>query len=317
MSDSERRHPRIVVVGSYAVGLVMQVARIPVRGETVLGRDFQRMDGGKGSNQAIACARLGADVTFLASVGADADGDAALAMLGREGVDTSHVRRIPGVATGAGFIMVDGDGNNAIAVDLGANLLLSPDDVDAAEQLIAGADVLLAQLEIAPTTALHAAAVARRHGVRTILNPAPAQSLPTDGLAAVDILTPNLSEAQVLSGLPSDDPLALAAALRRGGVGMVILTVGEHGAWIAGERELQAVPAYSVAALDTTGAGDAFSAALAVALAEGASLVDAVSFACAAGGFCVQSLGTVPSYATRPQLAGFIAAHAAASARSS
>jgi len=166
MSNAGGRPPRIVVVGSYAVGLVMRTARVPARGETVLGRGFQMMDGGKGSNQAIACARLGADTTFLAAVGDDAHGDAALALLRREGVDVTHVRCVVGVPTGVGFIMVDDDGNNAIAVDLGANLLLSCDDIDRAEGAIAAADVLLAQLEIAPEVALYAAAVAHRHGER-------------------------------------------------------------------------------------------------------------------------------------------------------
>jgi ribokinase len=264
------------------------------------------MDGGKGSNQAIACARLGAHTVFLAAVGDDAYGDAAVALLTREGVDTSLVRRIAGTPTGVGFIMVDDQGDNAIAVDLGANRLLSPADVDQAEDVIAGADVVLAQLEIPPETALHAAVVARRHGVRTILNPAPAQPLPVDGLRHVDIVTPNLTEAQVLSGLRSTDVATLAGALRGHGAGTVVLTLGEQGAWIIGEQGERAVPAYDVEAVDTTGAGDAFSAALAVALAEGAALDEAAAFACAAGAFSVQSLGTVPSYATRSQLEKFM-----------
>src|SRR5437764_9341659 len=195
MLSAEQRRPRIVVVGSYAVGLVMRAPRLPTRGETVLGHDFQSMDGGKGSNQAIACARLGAHTIFLAAVGDDAYGEAAASLLTREGVDTSLVRRIAGTPTGVGFIMVDNQGDNAIAVDLGANRLLAPADVDQAEDVIAGADVVLAQLEIPPETALRAALVACRHGVRTILNPAPAQPLPADGLRHVDIVTPNLGEA--------------------------------------------------------------------------------------------------------------------------
>ena len=303
---SAARRPRVVVVGSYAVGLVMRSERIPAPGETVLGRDFQSMDGGKGSNQAIACARLGAQTTFVAAVGDDAYGDRALALFAQEGVETTFVRRASGVPTGAGFIIVDDSSDNAIAVDLGANRLLSPADVDRAEDAIASADVVLTQLEIPPETALRAAELGRRHGVRTILNPAPARPLPADGLALVDILTPNHSEAEVLGGLRSADIGALAAALRRNGAGTVVLTAGEQGAWIGGEDGMRRVPAYRVTAVDTTGAGDAFSAALAVALAEGSALDSAVRFACAAGAFSVQSLGTVPSYATRSQLAAFI-----------
>ncbi len=303
---AEQRRARVVVVGSYAVGLMMRTPRIPTRGETVLGHGFQSMDGGKGSNQAIACARLGAHTTFVAAVGDDAYGDAALALLAREGVQTALVRRVAGTPTGIGFIVVDDRGDNVIAVDLGANRDLSRDDIDRAEEAIAASDVVLAQLEVQPDVALYAAAVARRHGVRTILNPAPAQALSGDGLAAVDILTPNLNEARILSGVVSDDIVALAGALCRSGVGTVVLTVGERGAWIAGQGEARLVSPYAVAAVDTTGAGDAFSAALAVGLAEGSDLDAAARFACAAGGFSVQSLGTVPSYATRDQLASFL-----------
>jgi len=303
----EQRRPRIVVVGSYAVGLVMRTARIPATGETVLGHDFQSMDGGKGSNQAVACARLGAETAFVVAVGDDAYGDAALALLAREGVDTAFVWRASGVATGVGFITVDANGDNAIAIDLGANRLLSRQDIDRAEGAIAAADVVLAQLEVAPDTALYALEMARRHGVRTILNPAPAQELPRTALAHVDILTPNLAEARTLTGLAAPDVAELISALRHSGVGTVVLTVGERGAVILGPDGIRTMPAYLVTATDTTGAGDAFSAALAVRLAEGAALDEAVRFACAAGAYSVQSPGTVPSYATRTQLAALMA----------
>ncbi len=304
------RRPRIVVVGSYAVGLVMRTTRIPLRGETVLGHDFQRMDGGKGSNQAIACARLGAHTTFLAAVGDDATGDAAIGLLLSEGVDTSYMHRMAGTPTGVGFITVDDNGENAIAVDLGANRLLTPDHIDLAEDVISQADILLAQLEIPPETALYAIRMARRYGVRTILNPAPAQPLSKEALSAVDLLTPNGAEARTLTGSTSVDPKELAAILRGSGVASVVLTMGERGAWIGGGPDGRAVPAFPVTAVDTTGAGDAFNAALAVALAEGGSIQSAVVYACAAGAYCVQSLGTVPSYADRAQLDAFLASAA-------
>lgn len=307
MAAKNGRRPRVVVVGSYAVGMVMRVTRIPARGETVLGRDFELMDGGKGSNQAIACARLGADTTFIAALGADPYGDAALRLFQREGVDTSYVRQVHGAATGIGFILVDTGSDNAISVDLGANRLLSPADIDRAEAAIARADVLLTQLEIPAETALHAAAVARKHGVLTILNPAPAQTLPPTALADVDILTPNQTEAAILTGGLSTDALDSVNALRALKVRTVILTLGEYGAWIADEGHTTEVPAYQVTAQDTTGAGDAFSAALAVALAEGAGMAAAVRLACAAGALSVQVLGTVSSYATRVELETFMA----------
>jgi ribokinase len=300
--DRGQRRPRIVVVGSYAVGLVMRVPRVPAVGETVLGHSFAQMDGGKGSNQAVACARLGADATFVAAVGDDAFGDRALALLAHEGVDTTFVRRVTGTATGIGFISVADDGDNAIAVDLGANQQLSPEDVDRAVDRISAADAVLVQLEIPVATALHALAVARRHGVRAMLNPAPAQPLAAAHLRDVDILTPNRGEAAILSGQPAGASASMAHALRDATGAIVILTVGERGAVIADAAGSRAVPAYAVEVVDTTGAGDGFSAALAVALAEGRDLDTAVAFACAAGAYCVQSAGTVPSYGSRAQV---------------
>lgn len=306
MHEPAHRPARVVVVGSYAIGLVMRTARIPTCGETVLGSNFQSMDGGKGSNQAIACARLGAQTVFIAAVGDDTYGDRALALLADEGVDTRFIRRVPGMATGAGFIMVDDKGDNAIAVDLGANRSLAPADIDGAAEQIAAADIVLVQLEIPLATARHALAAARRAGARTILNPAPAQPLGPADLAHVDVLTPNLTEAQLLSGLVSTSAADLGVALRRGGVGTVVVTLGVRGASIVRDGQPHAVPTHGVAAVDTTGAGDAFSAALAVALGEGSSLDAAVAFACSAGAYSVQSMGTVPSYATRSQLRAFM-----------
>jgi ribokinase len=216
---------------------------------------------------------------------------------------------MPGVPTGTGFILVDPQGDNAIAVDLGANRLLLPEHIDQAEPAIAEADVVLAQLEIPRETALHAMAVAKRHGVRAILNPAPAQPLPEGVLSTVDIVTPNVTEAQVLTGLTTTDPPALIDALRRAGAATVILTMGEQGAWIGDDQGLRRISAVKVEAVDTTGAGDAFSAALAVALARGSTLDEAVRYGCGAGSYSVCSAGTIPSYPTRAELAAFLHLH--------
>jgi ribokinase len=305
--DSGQRRPHIVVVGSYAVGLVMRVPRVPAVGETVLGYGFAQMDGGKGSNQAVACARLGAEVTFVAAIGDDAFGDRALALLAHEGVDTTFVRRVDATPTGIGFITVAEDGDNAIAVDLGANRCLAPDDVDRAEQRIAAADALLVQLEIPVSTAMYALGVARRHGTRAILNPAPAQPIPAEHLGCADILTPNSTEAAILSGHNSAAGDALARALHEATGTSVVLTMGERGAAIADATGSRTVPACAVDVVDTTGAGDGFSAALAVALAEGRDLNTAVAFACAAGAYCVQRAGTVPSYGTHAQIEALFA----------
>lgn len=303
--------PRIVVVGSYAVGLVMRTEVIPGAGETVLGRDFRAMDGGKGSNQAVACARLGAHTIFVATVGDDAYGTDGISMLALNGVDTRFVRRSPGAATGVGFIIVDDAGENAIAVDLGANTLLSSADIDRAEDAIADADTLLVSLEIPIETALHAIAIAHRHGVRTVLNPAPAPVLPSGGLKGVDVLTPNLSEARTLSGLRTAAPESLAVALLGAGAGCVVVTLGEQGALIAGADGTRRVEARRVAAVDSTGAGDAFAAALAVGLGEGMGIDEGVRMACDAGAYAVRTVGTVPSYPRRAELARFAGAFAA------
>jgi ribokinase len=238
----------------------------------------------------------------VAAIGDDAFGDRAMALLAQEGVDTTLVRRIAGTATGIGFISVADDGNNAIAVDLGANRHLSLEDVDRAADRIAAADAVLVQLEIPIATALHALAVARRHGVRAILNPAPAQPIPAAHLRDAAILTPNSNEAAILIGQAGVAGAPAAQALREATGEIVVLTMGERGAMIADTAGSRAVPAYAVDVVDTTGAGDGFSAALAVSLAEGRDLDTAVAFACAAGAYCVQSAGTVPSYGSRAQV---------------
>lgn len=292
----------------------MRTARLPAKGETVVGHDFVAMHGGKGSNQAVACARLGARTAFVAAVGDDDYGRAAQLLLQSEGVDISHLRSTSEAPTGVGFITVDAAGDNAIAIALGANGRLSVEDIDRAEAAIAAADVVLAQLEISSQVAAYALAVARRHGVRTILNPAPAQPLANAMLANVDVLTPNLSEARALAGEAHADAQTCGRILCRRGVGTVVVTVGESGAWIvSGDSSAEAISSYHVNALDTTGAGDAFSAALAVALGEGSNLVDAAAFACGAGAYSVQSLGTVPSYPSRRELAEFARASRAQS----
>ena len=246
----------------------------------------------------------------MAAVGNDAYGSAALALMHGEGIDTTFVRRIADAPTGVGFITVDEDGDNAIAIALGANERLSVADIDRAEPSIAEADVVLTQLEISPQVAAYAMALARKHGVRTILNPAPAQTFSALDLAHVDILTPNLTEARALSGRSDGDAQTCGRVLRERGVGTVVVTAGATGAWIVdGARPAVLIATHDVAAVvDTTGAGDAFNAALAVALSDGAELTEAVSFACSAGAYSVQSLGTVPSYATRSELAAFVRA---------
>ncbi len=194
--------PKITVVGSFAVGLTLRAPRFPVKGETIIGSDFDIGPGGKGSNQAVGAARLGAESHLVAVIGTDIFGDMGVNLYRQEGVGIEHLRRTSERNTGVGFITLNAEGDNHIVLDMGANHLLSPADVDAAEDLIASSDVALSVLEINPATAARGMALARKHGVTSILNPAPAQPLDDSLLSQVDVLTPNESELRILCGLP-------------------------------------------------------------------------------------------------------------------
>jgi ribokinase len=275
---------RVAIVGSYGVGLTVELDRVPEAGETVVGRTFRRDHGGKGSNQAVGCARLGAEVDFLTAIGDDAFGHDAVALWREEGVRAEAV--VLPAATMTAPILVEPSGQNRIVVVPGALALLGRAHVDAFAERIASADICVVQLEIPVDTALYALEVARRAGVRTILNPAPAPAEPI--APEVDYLTPNETEVDAV----------------RGARGTLVLTLGEEGARLGEEI----VPAFPAAAVDTTGAGDAFTAAFAVALAEGRSDLDAVRWGCAAGAHMVEHPGVVPGLATRAQLEARLAA---------
>ncbi|HZT45520.1 MAG TPA: ribokinase [Gaiellaceae bacterium] len=270
---------RVAVVGSYGVGLTFGVERPPERGETLIGSLFRTDDGGKGSNQAVGAARLGADVTLLTAVGRDLFGDQAFQLWEREGVDASAVLRVP-EPTMTAAILVEPSGDNRIVIVPGALSTLTPEDVDGFQPQIAAAEVLLVQLEIPVETALHGLDVARAAGVRTVLNPAPAPPAPIRPHA--DYLTPNETEAAAVEDAE----------------GTLVVTLGDRGARVGDAL----VPAYRARAVDTTGAGDAFCAAFAVALAEGASDLDAARWGCAAGAHMVEHPGVIPGLPTRSKL---------------
>jgi ribokinase len=270
---------RIAVVGSYGVGLTFGVDRVPERGESLIGSLFRTDHGGKGSNQAVGAARLGAEVAFLTAVGEDSFGDGAFALWVEEGVDASAVLRAP-LPTMTAAILVEASGDNRIVIVPGALSALTPAHVDGFAQRIAAADVLLVQLEIPLETALHALEVGRAAGVRTILNPAPAPAGPI--APAADYLTPNESEAFAVEGAE----------------GTLVVTLGEQGARVRGDQ----IPAFRAEPVDTTGAGDAFCAAFAVALAEGADDAEAVRWGCAAGAHMVEHEGVIPGLPTRAEL---------------
>ncbi len=300
---------KIVVVGSFNADLTTYMERMPRPGETVHGREFVTGPGGKGSNQAVAAARLGAQVTFIGRVGQDSFGEMALRLWQAEGIDTTCVTRDPQVATGVAPILVDDSGENIIVVVLGANLRLSPADIDQAEAVIAQADLLLVQLEIPLETTIHALKIARRHGVRTVLNPAPAEALDPAVIALADYLTPNQSELQTLFGVGADQldraPLAAGQTL--------VLTAGSRGVYWRNESDSGQVSSFPVNVVDTTGAGDAFNAGLAVALAEGQTLPAALSFANATAALCVTRPGTAASMPQRHEVEALLANHSPAS----
>ena len=301
--------PRITVVGSYATGLTLKVKRLPSPGETVLASGYRVDYGGKGSNQAVGCARLGAEVAFVARIGKDDFGGMALRLYREEGIDVAFVQQTAEQSTGVGFILVEaGSGNNCIALDPGANELLSPADVARCGAAFKSAAVVLTQLEIPVAAAEAALSHGRANGGTTILNPAPVRSLPASVLQLVDVLTPNHIEAKVLTGRDPDDrsePEEVARNLLRLGVRQVVMTLGEHGALIVTASSSKHIPATPLRAVDTTGAGDAFNAGLATALASGESLESAVEFGVVTGGMAVTKEGVIPSLPRRDEVVQF------------
>ncbi|MFF9014100.1 ribokinase [Streptomyces sp. NPDC014870] len=288
----------IVVLGSTNMDLVAFVPRAPARGETVTGREFRTIPGGKGANQAVAAARAGAEVAMIGAVGADAFGERLRAALDASAVDTDLLRTVEG-PSGTAHIVVDDEGGNAIVVVPGANgTVTSLDHGD--EALIATADALLLQLELPLSAVTEAAVTARRLGVRTVLTPAPAQQLPPELLAATDLLVPNEHEAAALTGLT--DPRAAATALLAL-VPEVVVTLGASGSLYAARGgEPFTVPAPRVPAVDTTAAGDTFVGTLAVALGEGRPVREAMAWASTAAALSVQHAGASSSMPYRTEI---------------
>jgi ribokinase len=299
----------IVVVGSSNTDMIIRVPRIPRAGETLLGGEFLTAAGGKGANQAVGAARAGGKVALIARVGRDTFGDQAIAGLRRDGIDVSRVFRDKLTASGVALIFVAKDGENSIAVAGGANAKLSPSDVKKAARDIRSAALLVVQLETPLATVTAAVELAAKAGVPVILNPAPARPLPNSLLKRISILTPNETEAELLTGIKVTDPAAAAKAcakLRSRGVGIVILTLGERGAFLADANGQRLVPGFKVKTVDSTAAGDIFNGALSVALAEGKAVLDAVRFANAAAALSATRLGAQPSAPSRADIEKFI-----------
>jgi ribokinase len=301
----------ILVVGSSNTDMIIRLDRIPRPGETILGGEFATAAGGKGANQAVGAARAGGRVTFIARVGRDMFGDRAIAGFVDDGIDVEHIVRDSAAPSGVALIFVAKDGENSIAVASGANARLVPADVERAAASFTGADVLVMQLETPLATVRKAADIAAASGVRVILNPAPARPLPAALLRRVSILTPNEGEAELLSGVRVRDDASAArsaATLRALGVETVVITLGAGGAFVAGSDGAQRVPGFKVKAVDTTAAGDIFNGALAVALAEGKALREAVRFANAAAALAVTRRGAQPSAPRRRDIERFLKA---------
>ena len=299
---------KIVVVGSFNMDLTAYMERMPRPGETVSGRRFVTGPGGKGSNQAVAAARLGADVTFIGRVGQDVFAESALSFWKQEGINTDYVVRDPDNATGVAPIWVDDKGENSIVVVLGSNLAIVKDDIDCAASVIAAADVVIVQLEINYDMVEYAMQVAKSKGVKTILNPAPAGKLSAQAVALADYLTPNETELEVLSGQSGDYEAAARSLITRDGQTAVV-TLGSQGAMWVSPTAKAVIPSFKVNVVDTTGAGDAFNGGFAVALGEGMRLEDAIRFGNATAGLSVTKPGTAPSMPSRAEVEVLLASH--------
>lgn len=299
---------RVVVVGSVNTDMVVKGSRLPGPGETVTGGRFIMAPGGKGANQAVAAARLGAEVTLVAKVGRDVFGDQAIENYRREGILTDCILRDSSHATGVALILVDERGENLISVASGANHTLTPQEIAFAADRIRNADVLMLQLEIPMETVCAAAQIAAEAGVPLILDPAPAAPLPGGLLQHVAYLTPNETEAERLTGVTVTDEASARQAAERlltAGTRHVLVTLGAKGVLVADKEHAVVVPSVRVDAVDTTAAGDAFNGGLAWALASGMTLEDAVRNACRVGALSATRLGAQPSLPTKAELAQF------------
>jgi ribokinase len=290
--------------------MVIRVDRLPRIGETVLGGEFASTPGGKGANQAVGAARAGGAVTFVGCIGRDAMGDKTVDGLQTEGINMDHTIRTESAPSGVALIFVGPDGQNSIAVASGSNARLIPADLEKSRKAFSNASVMLLQLETPLKTVETAAEIASEAGVRIILNPAPAQPLPASLLERLFLITPNETEAELLTGVPVTDAQAAANAasiLMAKGVENVIITMGSAGAYVATKEISQMVPGFKVKAIDTVAAGDVFNGALAVALAEGNSMVEATKFANAAAAIAVTRPGAQASAPVRNEIEAMLA----------
>ena len=300
---------KILVIGPSNTDMIIKLERLPTPGETIIGGDFATAGGGKGANQAVQCARLGAGVILLARIGKDPFGDRSVEQFRKEGIDTSFIIRDEEHHSGIALIFVDKTGENMIAVAPGSNSFLSGDDVRGAREAFKLSSTLLLQLEIPLEPVETAVYLAKEEGLTVILNPAPAQPLPQSVLQNIDILVPNETEAKILCGFPPDEEIPakkLGEMLLGKGVKRVIITLGSKGAIFIDSEEEFDVPAFRVQSVDTTAAGDSFCGALAVAIAEGKEMKEAIRFASACAAISTTRLGAQPSLPHRKEVEEFL-----------
>lgn len=298
---------KIIVVGSSNTDMVIRTERLPGPGETILGGDFIMNPGGKGANQAVAARRLGAKVAFVCRLGADMFGDKAVDGYSEEGIDVSYISRDVNKSSGIALITVDSHAENCIVVASGANASLSAADIDNAVKAVADSDIMLLQLESPMETVEYAAKVAKGLGVKVILNPAPApkEGIPDAVLENVDLIIPNSTEAEMLSGIHITDYESASEAAKEisaKGISQVIITLGAKGSLVFDNGEEAVVPSVKVKAVDTTAAGDTFCGAVAVALSEGKALAEAAGFAAKASALTVTRMGAQPSIPYRDEI---------------
>lgn len=296
---------KIVVIGSSNTDMVVKTGTFPVPGQTILGGEFFMFSGGKGANQAVAAARMGNEVVFVCKTGNDIFGQRAVAEFNREGINTKYIATDPEKASGTALILVDATGENEIVVASGANETLSEKNIDAAEQEIAGADIVLLQLEIPVGSVLYAAKKAKSLGRKVILNPAPAQSLPEEIFNCLFLLTPNETEASLLTGIQVTDinsAAKAAAILLNKGVENIIVTLGAQGALFKNNQTQLLVKAPVVNAVDTTAAGDVFNGVLAGEITSGKNWEEAIQTACRAASISVTKMGAQASMPYRNEI---------------
>lgn len=300
---------KLVVLGSINADHILNLESFPTPGETVTGHHYQVAFGGKGANQAVAAGRSGADIAFIACTGDDDIGERVRRQLQIDGIDVAPVRAVKDQSTGVALIFVNAEGENVIGIHAGANAALSVEQVEAEKVRIAGAQALLMQLESPLESVLAAAKIAHQHQTTVVLNPAPARELSDELLALVDIITPNETEAEKLTGIrvENDDDAANAArVLHAKGIGTVMITLGSRGVWVSHEGQGRRVPGFKVQAIDTIAAGDTFNGAFVTALLEGIALDEAIRFAHAAAAIAVTRKGAQPSVPWREEIDEFL-----------